>query len=494
MRKDNGHFFLYAAILLVICLFSQTAQAQQQSSIWQQNWIRLLDPDPAQVFPAFRRFVSHPPQTVRFFKKAIRPISLVSPKKARQLISQLDDPDFDVRIKSYRELAKFGFRAEVALRQALKKANNSTEFKVRTISLLKKLTPKRSPKERRFWRALEILESIGSEEAKRFVSELAKSTEGSWRTQEAQESLRRMQQKRPDEFSGKAKLLHILRGHTGNVYSVAFSPNGKMVASGSSDDTVRLWDVQTGKAIANMGRQLNVYAIGFSRDGKQVIAGGSSGGLWIWDVAKKKKIAPLPGHGSTIKTLAVSPDGRKLVTGSYDNTAKIWDLEKRKCLRTMRTGRSNIYAVAYGPNGKVVASGSSDDLVRIWDVATGALVCSLKGHTSNVYSLAFCNDGKSILSADSGGHVHLWEILTRQKRMSYRRSSSHEYLAIHPDGRTWALAGSSDVILKDIIDPQEVTRLTGHSSRVRCLDFSADGRFLATGGYDNTIRIWDLKQ
>ena len=174
-----------------------------------------------------------------------------------------------------------------------------------------------------------------------------------------------------------------LGGHPDFVYSVAFSPDGKTLASGSGDNTIKLWDVPTGKEQATLkGHTGWVTSVAFSPDGKTLASGSWDKTIKLWDVATGKELATLQGHTSFVLSVAFSPDGKTLASASGDKTIKLWDVADgqgdRPPSRDTRTGFS---CVAFSPDGKTLASGSVDKTIKLWDVATGKERATLKGHT-----------------------------------------------------------------------------------------------------------------
>jgi len=254
--------------------------------------------------------------------------------------------------------------------------------------------------------------------------------------------------------------LRTLSGHTSDVYSVAFSPDGKILASGSADNTIKLWDVATGREIRTLSGHTNwVLSVAFSPDGK-ILASGScgkqegylcvQGEIKLWDVARGTEIRTLRGHTSDVYSVAFSPDGKILASGSGDNTIQLWDVAKGTLLRTLQGHTSWVRSVAFSPDGKILASGSADKTIKLWDVATGREIRTLQGHTSDVYSVAFSPDGKVLASGSADRTIQLWDV------------------AIGTLLRT----------------------LSGHTDSVRSVAFSPDGRILASGSWDGTIKLW----
>jgi len=294
-----------------------------------------------------------------------------------------------------------------------------------------------------------------------------------------------------------------LAGHGGSVASVAFSPDGTTLASGSSDHTVRLWDVHTrrptGERLA--GHTGNVESVAFSPDGTTLASAGLDKTIRLWDVKTGQPIGePLGGHTDYVESVAFSPDGT-LASGSIDETIRLWDVQTRRQLGEPLTGHTKgVLSVAFSPDGTTVASGSADDTVRLWDVQTLRPIGDpLAGHTGGVWSVVFSPDGTTLASGGRDQRVRLWDVKTR--RPIGEPLAGHPgvvlSVAFSPDGTTLASSsgGADDTVrLWDVKTRRPIGEpLAGHPGVVPSVAFSPDGTTVASGSVDDTVRLWDVQ-
>jgi WD40 repeat protein len=288
--------------------------------------------------------------------------------------------------------------------------------------------------------------------------------------------------------------LRTLKGHSGSVNSVAFSPDGKTLASGGGDNTVKLWEVSTGTELRTLkGHSGAVFSVAFSPDRKTLASGGGDNTVKLWEVATGTELRTLKGHSLSIFSVAFSPDGNTLASGSWDKTVKLWDVSTGEELRTLKGHSDSVGSVTFSPDGKTVASGGEDHTIKLWDVTSGTELRTLTGHFSVVFSVAFSPDGKTLASGSGDKTVKLWEVSTGTELRTLKGHSGWvDSVAFSPDGKTLA-SGSDDQTIKlwEVSTGTELRTLKGHSNSVVSVAFSPDGKTLASGSVD-TVKLWDV--
>ncbi|AKV67221.1 serine/threonine-protein kinase [Microcystis panniformis] len=288
-----------------------------------------------------------------------------------------------------------------------------------------------------------------------------------------------------------------LTGHSNVVWSVAYSPDGRYLASGSWDKTIKIWEVATGKQLRTLtGHSDWVRSVVYSPDGRYLASGSWDKTIKIWEVATGKELRTLTGHSREVMSVVYSPDGRYLASGSDDDTLTIWEVATGKQLRTLTGHSLFVMSVVYSPDGRYLASGNDDKTIKIWEVATGKQLRTLTGHSDWVRSVVYSPDGRYLASGSWDKTIKIWEVATG-KELRTLTGHSREVMSVvySPDGRYLA-SGSDDNTIKiwEVATGKELRTLTGHSDVVISVVYSPDGRYLASGSGDNTIKIWRVGQ
>ncbi|WGV27261.1 NB-ARC domain-containing protein [Halotia branconii] len=291
------------------------------------------------------------------------------------------------------------------------------------------------------------------------------------------------------------KLLFTCTGHSIWVRSVAFSPDGQILASGSDDQTIKLWDVHTGNCLKTLQGHTNwVRSVAFSPDGQTLASGSEDQTIKLWDVHTGNCFKTLEENTNRVRSVAFSPDGQILASGSEKQTIKLWDVHTGECLKTLQKHSSWVRSVAFSPNGQILASGSDDQTVKLWDVYTGESFRTLQGHTNRVWSVAFSPDGQILASGSDDQTVKLWDVHTGQclktlKGHTYRVKS----VAFSPDDQTVASGSENQTVkLWDVHTGQCLKTFQGNSNRVRTVAFSPNGQILASGSEQQTVKLSDV--
>ncbi|MBD2186114.1 caspase family protein [Planktothrix sp. FACHB-1355] len=293
---------------------------------------------------------------------------------------------------------------------------------------------------------------------------------------------------------------HSLEGHNDLVYTVAFSPDGKTLASASSDNTIKLWNLQSQTAIATLtGHSSSVNSVAFSPDGKTLASASTDNTIKLWNLQTQKPIAAtLTGHSSSVNSLAFSPDGKTLASAGSDKIIKLWNLQTRQAIKTLTGHSTYVKSVAFSPDGKTLASTSGDKTIKLWNLQSQtAIPATIRGHSDVVNSLAFSPDGKTFASASADKTIKLWNLQTQKPIKTFTRHSDVvTSVAISPDGKTLASASASvgnTIKLWNLQTQTALSILTEHSSSISSVAISPDGKTLASANADKTTKLWNLQ-
>ncbi|HEX2906750.1 MAG TPA: WD40 repeat domain-containing protein, partial [Phototrophicaceae bacterium] len=340
-------------------------------------------------------------------------------------------------------------------------------------------------------------------------------------------------------LNSRLEVADILQGHTDDVFALAYSPDGRLLATGGGDSRVILWDTTTGERVgAMLGDHSNsIFALAFSADGQTLASAGADGTVVLWDVATDERIGPRLVHENWVSTLAFSPDGTTLAAGDYSGLLTLWDVASGQMMGQPLTGHTDmIRTLAFSPDGTTLASGGVDQTIILWNIENATVGRQFTGHADWVNSLAFSADGKTLVSGGADGQIRVWDVRSGELRgdplFDGQPVSS---VAYSPDGtqlltvsnavRLWDVSGGRPVLVAEydaystglwraVFNPnglqvastkaddsvilwslRPIKRLgqllNAQNAPVRAVDFSADGRLLASGSADGTITVWD---
>ncbi|KAJ5890788.1 NACHT nucleoside triphosphatase [Penicillium subrubescens] len=297
----------------------------------------------------------------------------------------------------------------------------------------------------------------------------------------------------PDVAKTWSAELQTLEGHLGAVYSVAFSLDGRLLASGSWDKTIKLWDTTTGALQQTLeGHSDSCRSVVFSPDGSQLASGSCDKTIRLWDTATGALMQTFEGHSDSCKSVAFSPDSQLLVSGSEDKTVRLWNSTTKALQMSLHGHRGAVYSVKFSPDGHLLASGSEDKTIKIWDPTTGVLQQTLESHSGWVCSLAFSANGRCLASGSNDRTIRLWDTTTGILQQTLKGQDGFQSVAFLSDDRT-LVSGSLDkrIQLWDTTTGALKRILTGHTVGVRSVASSPDSHLLASGSQDGTVRLWD---
>jgi WD40 repeat protein len=349
--------------------------------------------------------------------------------------------------------------------------------------------------------------------------------------------------------SGKETL--TLSGHTDLVSSLALSPCGKRLFSGSADTTIKVWDLESGKETLTLSGHTDlVHRLALSPGGKRLVSGSRDKTIKVWDLNNRarfsctrknagfsaasqqtyrcciiahgyleavKETLTLRGHTSEVNCLVLSPCGKRLFSGGgmafmdgkwvHDGTIKVWDLEAGQDTGTLRGHTHAVYSLVLSPCSKRLFSGSWDNTIKVWDLETGKETLTLRGHTEGVLSLALSPCGKQLWSGSMDNTIKVWDLETGQDTLTLRGHTDFvNSLALSPGGKRLVSGagelvigpnkggGGGEIKVWDLESGQEILTLRGYTAGVSSLVLSPCGKRLFSGsGGDPTIKMWDLE-
>jgi WD40 repeat protein len=300
-----------------------------------------------------------------------------------------------------------------------------------------------------------------------------------------------------DQAEGRRRQVELFpqRGHSFSVSSLAYSPDGRFVVSGSADSSVKIWDLEQGREMFTLPEHEGpVRSVAYSPDGKRVVSGSADYTIRLWDAGTGEELKTLTGHSNVVNSVAYSPDGRSFVSGSTDRTVKVWDAESGRALRTFFGHSRWVNDVCYSPDGRTIASASADSTVKLWNAENGDLLRTLSGHAGEALTVRFSPNGQLVASGSADSTVIIWDALTgRELRTLAGHEGAARTLAFSPNGRHIASASSVDSTIR-IWDAETGLQVRSFGIvGVETLSYSPNGRQLASGSLDHAVRLWEAE-
>lgn len=323
-----------------------------------------------------------------------------------------------------------------------------------------------------------------------------------------------------DASSGS--LLQTLGGHGEGIWSVALSPDGTRIVTGSRDYTARVWDAATGNSLLILrGHRGPITSVAISPDGTRVLTSAGNAALWekprdsiqkylhenrdttvrVWDIASGNTLLVLQGHEARVNSVAFSLDGSRILTGSDDQTARVWDAISGKSLLILKGHDASVRSVAFSPDSAYILTGGDDNTARVWDSSSGKSLWTLCGHSASVTSVAFSLDGARILTGSDDRTARVWNVtMIKSIMILHGHRSSIWKVAFSPNGTRILTGGGEDNInhrvddsarIWDPVSGKSLLTLRGHQNRVSSVAFSPHGSHVLTGSWDKTARVWD---
>ncbi|OYQ61808.1 hypothetical protein B9G53_25545 [Pseudanabaena sp. SR411] len=319
--------------------------------------------------------------------------------------------------------------------------------------------------------------------------------------QQMQQQMQQMsfEEEAPEESDSVAKDVSdpvIFARLESEVWSIAFSPDGRKIIAGLKNGTLQLFDAISGNPIGKpfQGHEDSVRSVFFSPDGKAIVSGSRDGTLRLWDLQGNPMGKPFRGHEDTVRSVSFSPDGKTIVSGSRDKTLWLWDLQGKQIGIPFLGHESSVISVSFSPDGNAIVSGSDDKTLRLWDLHGNPIGAPFLGHEYYGNSVSFSPDGNAIVSGGWDRTLRLWDLQGKQIGLPFQGHEDSVFsVAFSPDGKT-IVSGSGDKTMRlwDLQGKQIRLPFQGHEDSVFSVAFSPDGKTIVSGSGDKTIRLWAL--
>ncbi|MEO5345650.1 MAG: TIR domain-containing protein [Magnetococcus sp. YQC-9] len=280
-----------------------------------------------------------------------------------------------------------------------------------------------------------------------------------------------------------------------DVHALAFSPDNRFLAA-SGDNTIQLWKMPHGEPGAKIHADNSLSGkLAFSSDGRKIASGVKNSAITLWDVTTGKMVLNLHGHSKEVQKVVFSPDGAMLASAGADQSIRLWNTTTGELLRSLQGGHQSVNDLAFAPDGHSLASGGSDSTIRLWDTATGKETGVLTGHTHQVFAIAFSPDGTTLASGSRDQTIRMWDVAARRETHNARSIHASVNSALLTKNGRFLISGdaSGKILLWETTTGKFLGVMGGHAGSVITLAISRDGQRLASGGADNTIRLWDMQ-
>ncbi|HWO19850.1 MAG TPA: WD40 repeat domain-containing protein, partial [Kofleriaceae bacterium] len=291
-------------------------------------------------------------------------------------------------------------------------------------------------------------------------------------------------------------LVRDLVGHSSSVQACAVTADGRRVVSASFDETLKVWDLESGRVLATLqGHADSVRGCAVTADGRRVVSASQDQTLKVWDLDSGRELTTLQGHTARVTACAVTADGRRVVSASQDRTLKVWDLDSGRELATMQGHVARVTACAVTPDGRRVVSASDDQMLKVWDLDSGRELATLQGHAARVTACAVTLDGRRVISASWDQTLKVWDLESRRELATLQGAAARvTACAVTPDGRR-VVSASADQTLKvwDLESGRALATLQGHAAIVTACAVTPDGRRVVSASWDETLKVWDLE-
>jgi len=321
---------------------------------------------------------------------------------------------------------------------------------------------------------------------------------------------------KPEEVrSNTFTLARVFSAHTSHVWAVSFSPDGTLLAGGSVDSTIKVWNKESGELVHNLKQPGGITYLAFSPDGHLLATSSYDATVRLWQLPEGTLRAEHKGHRGTVWSVSFSPDGKTIATCGEDATVRLWDAESGNLKKTLSGHTLNVWDVKFSPDGAKLASGSFDHTIKIWDANTGALLKTIDGHSEAVVSLAFSPDARVLASTSDDKTVKLWDMDDGTLLRALEAPEHVQASSFSPDGR-WLLTGGRDQatlgeFLQNFLGDSEYNKgvsmrlwevetgrllqtFSNHANDVNDVAFSPDGKWIASGSSDFSVQLWRLTE